>query len=403
MKILTTFVCYTILFTFVLLNTHSSYGQKATKKRTAPHLWSASVQHTSDKGYIVVGGTHSYAAGQADCWVLKLDPDGNDLWHKTYGGDDSEAADTIIQTSDNGYVVVGYKYISATGRMDGWIMKLDSKGNEEWQKTYGGDKDDVAISIQQTHDGGYIVAGRTWSLGAVGSDAWILKLNPNGDMKWQKTYGGKGHDVANCIVQTSDGGYIVTGDTTSFNVKQTDAWILKLNSDGEKQWQETYGGDSYDVAHSILPISAGGYIVAGNTNSFGAGGSDIWLLKLNAKGKLLWQKTYGGSDEDLANSVWLTDEGGYIVAGKTSSFGSKQADGWILKLDSEGKVQWEKIYGTDAFDLANFAQQTSDGGYIISGTTYNYGRKREDLGENFWVLKLNSKGKILWQKTHWEE
>lgn len=403
MKILTKLVCYILLFIFVLFITHSTYGLKAATKRAANHLWSASAQQTSDKGYIVAGGTHSSAAGQADCWVLKLSTDGNEQWHKTHGGSDSESANEIIHTNDGDYVVVGYKFSDITGEMDVWIMKMDSHGDMRWQYTYGGKKDDVANSVRQTNDGGYIVAGRTWSSGAGGSDAWILKLTYYGSMIWQKTYGGKGHDVANSIKQTSDGGYIVAGEKSSFEAQQADLWVLKLDSKGEVEWDKTYGGAKYEVANSILPISDGGYIVAGGTHTFGAGGSDAWILKVDAYGDLLWQKTYGGSNEDIANSIEITNDGGYIVAGKISTLGSEQASGWVSKLDSEGKVQWEKTYGTDALDLANSARQTSDGGYIVAGSTYNFGSKGEDIGENFWVLKLNSRGKVLWRKNELEK
>jgi hypothetical protein len=207
-----------------------------------------------------------------------------------------------------------------------------------WAKTYGGGDFDGADSIQQTTDGGYIVAGKTGSFGAGDGDIWVLKLNASGDVVWQKTYGGGGWDEAFSIQQTTDGGYIVAGTTGSFGAGGDDGWVLKLNASGDVVWQKTYGGKEWDEASSIQQTTDGGYIVAGTTGSFGAGGYDFWVLKLNASGDVVWQKTYGGGDHDEATSIQQTSDGGYIVAGWTKSFGAGGSDFWVLKLDASGDV-----------------------------------------------------------------
>ena len=349
-----------------------------------------SIQQTSDGGYIVAGYTKSFGAGSADAWVLKLDASGNVAWQKTYGGTNYDYAYSIQQTSDGGYIVAGWTCSFGGGDCDAWVLKLDANGNVQWQKTYGGSDDDEAYSIQQTLDGGYIVAGYTKSFGAGYHDVWVLKLDSNGNIQWQKTYGGKGIDYANSIQQTLDGGYIVAGYTRSFGLGG-DVWVLKLDANGNVQWQKHYGGDWYDYASSIQQTSDGGYIVAGWTQSFGSvGRDDVWVLKLDKDGNIQWQKTYSNPDVDYANSIQQTSDGGYIVAGWTES-SLLNYDVWVLKLDANGNIQWQKTYGGSGKDDANSIQQTSDGGYIVAGWTRSFG----SVGSNdVWVLKLDSNGNI---------
>jgi len=268
------------------------------------------------------------------------------------------------------------------------ILKAEKIIIIPFDKTYGGSEDDEANSIQQTRDGGYIVAGYTWSKGAGGWDFWVLKLNEKGEIIWEKTYGGEGNDKAYSIQQTRDGGYIVAGSTRSKGAGGYDFWVLKLNEKGEIIWEKTYGGSGNDEANSIQQTRDGGYIVAGYTRSKGKGGeADFWILKLDEKGKIIWEKTYGGIDYDIANSIQQTRDGGYIVAGSTRS---KGGDFWILKLDEKGKIIWEKTYGGPGDDEAYSIQQTRDGGYIVAGYTYSKGAG----GKDFWVLKLDEYGEI---------
>jgi uncharacterized delta-60 repeat protein len=349
-----------------------------------------SIQQTTDGGYIVAGRTHSFGAGYADIWVLKLDPNGDVQWQKTYGGPDWDTAYSIQQTSDGGYIVAGMTESFGAGYADIWVLKLDSNGDVQWQKTYGGPGNDGAYSIRQTADGGYIVAGETTSFGAGNFDMWVLKLDQNGNIQWQKTYGGPYGDRAYSIRQTADGGYIVSGEY-SFGAGYVDIWVLKLDSNGNVQWQKTYGGPDWDTAYSIQQTSDGGYIVAGWTASFGAGVSDLWVLKLDPNGNIQWQKTYGGSANDRAESIQQTTDGGYIVAGWTYSFGAGNFDMWVLKLDQNGNIQWQKTYGGPYGDVATSIQQTSDGGYIVPGWTASFAVGVSDL----WVLKLDANGDIV--------
>jgi uncharacterized delta-60 repeat protein len=343
-----------------------------------------SVQQTSDGGYIVAGSTQSFGAGSQDVWVLKLDSSGTMQWQKTYGGIYSDRAYSIQQTNDNGYIVAGTTRSFGAGVNDFWILKLDSSGTVQWQKTYGGTDHDDANSVQQTSDGGYIVAGSTRSFGAGGRDSWLLKLDSSGTMQWQKTYGGTDDDSTASVQQTNDNGYIVAGTTYSELSFDYDIWVLRLDVNGTVQWQKTYSATNSDIIYSVQQTSDNGYIVAGSTRSFGAGGSDSWLLKLDSSGTMQWQKTYGGTSDDRAHSVQQTSDGGYIVAGELHDHPS---DSWVLKLDSSGTVQWQKTYGHNYSDYANSVQQTSDGGYVVAGNIF--------VGVyDIWLLKLESSGDI---------
>ncbi len=313
-------------------------------QRTSGGNRTYSIQQTTDGGYIVAGYTESFGTGSYDIYVLKLNSDekinsaDSIAWQKTYGGSDYDVPYGIQQTADGGYIVAGYTRSFGAGNDDVYILKLNSDGSLAWQKTFGGGIDDKAYSIQQTTDGGYIVAGYTNSFGSGDPDVYVLKLNSDGSLAWQKTFGGNGYDEAYSIQQTTDGGYIVVGYTSSFGSWPYDAYILKLNSDGSLAWQKTYGGSNYDEAYSVQETTDGGYIVAGYTNSFGAGGYDVYILKLNSNGTLIWQKTFGGGIDDKAYSILQTTDGGYIVAGSTTSLGAGGSDVYILKLDSNGEL-----------------------------------------------------------------
>ena len=352
------------------------------------------IQNTSDGGYIVAGTTNSSGAGSNDAWVFKLNSTGSIIWQKSYGGPYYDDAASIQQTADGGYIAAGTTYSFGAQTGDFWLLRLNSDGSIAWQKTYGGTGDDEAYCVRQTADGGYIVAGTTNSFGTIGYDIWLLKLYANGSIAWSKTYGGSYDDKAYSVQQTTDGGYIVAGSTNSFDGGSYDhAWLLKLNSTGGITWQNTYGGYRNDEASSVQQTADGGYIVAGDTNSSGAGYDDFWVFKLNSNGSLVWSYTYGGaSDYDDAYSIEQTADGGYIVAGTTYSFGAGSGDFWLIQLNSVGQIVWQNTYGGSNDDEVYSVRQTPDGGYIVAGTTASFG-----VGTyNVWVVKLGTGGSITW-------
>jgi hypothetical protein len=339
----------------------------------------SSVQQTSDGGYIVAGMTTSFGAGNWDIFLIKTDANGNILWAKTYGGTYSEYASSVQQTSDGGYIVAGMTTSFGAGGRDILLIKTDANGDVQWAKTYGGTNDDFAYSVQQTSDGGYIVAGTTNSFGAGVGDFFLIKTDASGDIIWAKTYGGTNTDLAYSVQQTSDGGYIVTGLTRSFGAGWNDVFLIKTDENGDIQWAKTYGGTSSDAAYSVQQTSDGGYIVAGFTYSFGAGVGDFFLIKTDASGDIIWAKTYGGTNTDLAYSVQQTSDGGYIVAGFTLSFGAGGRDILLIKTDANGNIIWAKTYGGTNWDEGYSVQQTSDGGYILAVLTNSFGAGWYDI------------------------
>jgi hypothetical protein len=346
-----------------------------------------SAQQTNDNGYIIAGQTSSFGAGGIDFYLVKTDSNGNMQWNKTYGGTDQDEAFAVRQTSDGGYVIAGTTNSFGARFSDFWVVKTDSNGNTQWNKTYGGLRIDVAYSIQQTIDGGYMVAGTTNSFGSGSNDFWLIKTDPNGGMQWNKAYGGLYEDVANSVQQTSDGGYIVCGYTSSFGKGLEDFWLVKTDSNGNMQWNKTYGGKDGDYAHSVQQTTDNGYIIAGSTYSLGAG-LEAWLVKTDSSGSMQWNKNYGGSLDDEAYEAQQTSDGGYIIAGFTDSFANNR-DIWLIKTDSSGNVEWNRTYGGNEKDEACVVQQTSDGGYMIAGTTYSFGASWDP---DFWLIKLIERG-----------
>jgi hypothetical protein len=322
----------------VALFTQSAHAQVRFAKTYGGGDWdyAYSVQQTSDGGYIVVGSTASFGAGYENIFLIKTDANGNISWAKTYGGTEYDRASSVQQTSDGGYIVAGYTFSFGAGS-DVFLIKTDANGNISWAKTYGGTDWDWASSVQQTSDGGYIMAGYTGSFGA-GGDILLIKTDANGDIIWAKTYGGTSYDEAYSVQQTSDGGYILAGETRSFGAGDYDIFLIKTDANGNIIWAKTYGGTSYDYAYSVQQTSDGGYIMAGETNSFGAGFYDAFLVKTDANGNIIWAKTYGGTYGDRAYSVQQTSDGGYIVAGWTESFSAGSVDIFLIKTDASGNI-----------------------------------------------------------------
>jgi len=317
-----------------------------------------------------------------------------DTWAKTFGGSGSDIAYSLQQTADGGFIVTGETSSFGVANSDIWLLKLDASGSLQWQKTYGGTLYERARSLQQISDGGFVLAGETSSFG-INTDLWILKLDSSGNVIWQNTYGSTGVDKAYAIQQTSNGGFIVAGETSSFSAAGSDFWVLKINSDGSVDWQKRYGGNGDDVARAIQRTSDDGFIVAGESTSLGTSDKDIWILKLDSTGGIEWQKSFGeDASEDSAYSVQQTADGGFIVAGETITTGL--GDAWILKLDASGGIQWQKTFGEVNSDSANSIQETWDGGFIVAGGSYSFSTHFGDI----WILKLNSSGEIVWQKIY---
>jgi len=295
---------------------------------------------------------------------------------------------SVQQTTDGGYIVAGYTSSYGDGNSDLWLLKTDSFGDLDWNYTFGGDSEhDYGYSVQQTTDGGYIVTGVS-SAGA-GSDVWLLKTDSSGTLDWNQNFGGAGYEVGYSVQQTTDGGYIIVGYTVSYG-DGTDAYLVKTDSSGTLDWNQNFGASGYEAGKSIKQTTDGGYIIVGETSSYGAGGSDIWLVKTDSSGTLDWNQVFGSSSNDSGNSVQQTIDGGYIVVGSTGYGDEGATNIWLLKTDSSGTLDWNQTFGGAGYDYGRSVQQTSDGGYIITGDYSESG------GTKLWLIKTNSSGSQLW-------
>ncbi|HKR03016.1 MAG TPA: T9SS type A sorting domain-containing protein [Bacteroidia bacterium] len=355
-------------------------------------------------------------------------------WQKNFGGTGDDLFYDIQQTVDSGFIAAGFTYSNDgnvsgnNGSRDAWVVKVSSSGNLQWQKCLGGTDDDWAFTAIQTAEGGYIMAGVARSddgdvsgIHGVGiSDEWVVKLNNSGNIEWQKCLGGTGYDGASAILQIADGGYIVAGsagsnngDITGFHGGLMDSWIVKLDSSGTIQWQKCLGGTNEEYATSIQPTDDGGYILTSPSSSDDGdvsgnhGFNDYWVVKLDSSANIQWQKCLGGTSSDGAYSAQQTTDGGYIVSGLalsddgdlTGNQGSD--DAWIVKLDSSGTIQWQKSIAGSGQDDADRIRQTADGGYIFGGISSSNDvdvTGNHGGGGDAWIVKLDSSGNMQWQK-----
>ena len=370
-----------LFLAFVLLPQFSS--SHITFERTYGRLgydWGSSVQQTFDGGYIIAGGTKSFSINWTnEVYLIKTDPMGDTLWTRTFGFGGSNFCahgNSVQQTSDGGYIITGLTNSYCTGGGgDVLMIKTDSQGDTLWTKSFGGSAEDIGQSVDQTSDGGYIIAGWTYSFGSGSSDIYLIKTNSLGDTLWTKTYGGTFEEKCYSAQQTTDGGYILTGWTGSFGAGAADVYLIKTNSSGEVLWTRTYGYTYSEVGHSVQQTSDGGYIIAGQLWYSGPGTTNFYVIKTDSVGDTLWTRIYG-DDFDYAFSIQQTSDGGYIVAGFTYPW---PGDAYLIKTDSIGDTLWTRRYGGTDSDIAYAVQQTQDGGYIIAGATESFDAVSRDV------------------------
>ncbi|MDG4716163.1 hypothetical protein [Winogradskyella marincola] len=372
-----------------------------------------SVTAATDGGYIVLGHTQSNdnditdkQDDSFDYWILKFDANDQLQWQKTYGGSLDDRGNDIIETSDGGYAILGYSFSNNddasnnAGLQDYWIVKLNASGSILWEKSFGYQGADSGISLIETNDQGFLITGildvtasggegntqRTANRHA-GGDYWALKLDISGNLEWSRYYGGNFTDTPYGVVQTEDNGFIIAGSSDSEdtdisgNIGTYDFWVIKISSSGDLVWEKSFGGSQIDEARAIIKSGDGNYIIAGDTRSNdndvsqNKGAADLWLIKISPTGNLIWEKTIGGSNFDVARAIENSQNNGFIISGSSRSSdidvseNKGQNDAWILKTDNNGNLLWETTFGGSNIDFSYDVAELANGSVIAVGDT----------------------------------
>ena len=352
------------------------------------HEQANSIIQTTDGGYAVTGYTYSYAAGYEDMYIVKLNSSGAIQWTRTVGGAGDDQALSIIQTTDGGYAVAGWSTSFGTGYADYYIVKIDASGTLQWNRIINRANNDYGITVNQTTDGGFALAGVSATGGVFSGDIFIVKLNASGIYQWSKTYGGSGDEVAYSIIQTTDGGFGVAGYSDSYG-PHNEFYFIKLDSSGILQWSRLLGETSSGSdATSVIQTTDGGFALAGGFQPTGTGNYDMYIIKLSSSGSLQWTRTLGGTGDDKAQSIMQTTDAGFVVAGYTNSFGAGNYDMYIVKLNNSGTLQWSRTLGGSGDDQAQSITKTNDGGFIVAGYTESFGAGVKD----FYIVKFDANG-----------
>ncbi|MHA2250147.1 MAG: hypothetical protein ACXAD7_07285 [Candidatus Kariarchaeaceae archaeon] len=342
---------------------------------------------TSDDGALAAGYTYSYGAGNADAWLVKVDSSGQLDWNKTYGGTEDEIAISVQTTSDGGYATTGVTESFGAGSEDMWLVKVDANGQAEWNQTYGGIKNEQANGLLSITNG-FILAGFTESFGSGGMDMWIVQTDISGNEVWNKTYGGGSDDWIFSLIPTINEGFALFGSTNSYGAGQSDMWLITIDRNGEEVWNRTYGGANDEFGYTLITCSDGGYLLGGRTSSFGAGGDDIWLIKVDGEGRAVWNQTYGGMFNEWIGSI-IELPNGYILVGRTSSYGAGGEDIWLLQIDALGNVLLNQTFGGTNNEVAYAMVRTIDGDYFIIARVTD--PTNPLVLTDLWILKISSR------------
>lgn len=402
-----------------------------------------SVEQTADGGYIISGDSFSDISGNKttagygsrDRWIIKTDANGNKIWEQTFGGNALDYLSELQQTSDGGFVLMGYSSSGVTGNktstnygaVDGWVVKTDGNGSKVWEQSYGGTSSDAMLRIHQTTDGGYLLTGYSNS-GISGNktnptyggfDYWVVKIDAGGNKLWDKSFGGSTNETLYTSLLTSDGSCIlcgtsisgVSGNKTGPNYGGTDAWIVKIDPAGNKLWDKSFGGSANETINILKHTADGGYIlggqsesgVSGNKTSAGYGGIDFWVVKIDGNGNKVWDKSFGTTGDDYLNCLEQDGDGGYLlgggavvgISGNKTNAGIGLIDYWVVKIDANGNKLWERTFGRQGYDNLNGMQPTSDGGYILAG----HSAFGSDYGPyDYYLVRIDSLGNKIWEK-----
>ena len=314
-------------------------------------------------------------------------------WERTFGGTSDDFGSSVAVTDDGGYVVTGSTRSFGGNDPNVYLVRTDAGGDPLWTSAYDGGLDDIGYSVAVAHDGGFIIAGETNSIGAGGTDVYVVKTDALGDTIWTRAYGGTGEDVGYSVAPTDDGGYVIVGMTTSYGAGASDVYLVKISASGDTAWTRTYGGLQDDCGESVALTSDGGFVVAGYTDSFGAVNTDMYVIRTNAVGDTIWTATYGGGSWDYGHAITATTDSGFVIVGRTASFG--KPDAYVVKINASGDTLWTRTYGGTRIDRGYAVAPTLDGGCYVAGFTMSTSTGFADA----YILKIDAAGTTVWTKT----
>lgn len=347
---------------------------------------SYSIIQTADGGFIIAGSTRSYGAGNFDYYIIRTEPDGDTVWTKTFGGTGYDKAQDIIKTDDTSYLIGGYTTSFGIGQGDIYLIKINDDGDTLWTKTIGTENNDHIKKVIKSSDGGFIIAGDIESYGQY--KYYLVKTDSNGDTLWTKSYD---YGTANSVDQTSDGGYILIVLPYSTTQARYDFQLVKTDFQGNIMWTKYFGGPDVEVGYAVEQTTDGGYILVGRTDSYGNGSSDFYIMKTSADGDSLWARTYGGTSTDRAFTALQTSDGGYIIGGYTASFNVDYFDFYLVRTDGNGDTIWTRTYGGNWQEEIYDIEETMDGGFAAIGYTYSFGAGNYP---DIYLVKTDSYGLI---------
>lgn len=369
-------------------------AQVTTFERIYPAPWDQSsrdIVETPDGGYLLAGFTETTIVDDMDMYIVKTDNNGDTLWTKHYGGPEPEYSYLMLSLPNEQYFVIGYSQSFGNGDYNTYLIKINSDGDTLWTRNYGGWGNEDGREIVATADGNYVFTGTSNSQNFSNYDIYLTKIDPDGNVIWTKYYGGSDKETSSGLKSCLDGGFIIAGQTYSYGAGDADAYLIRTDANGDTLWTRTYGGTLADEAKSILQNPDGTFTVAIRDSSYGAGDIDVRISKLDSAGNILWSKIYGGTDKDTPKRIYPTNDNGYIVACTSRSFGWTDPNMWILKLDALGDTLWVRYYGAFDHEHCEMAKQASDGGYIAVGHSRSYSPNREF---EIMFLKLNEMGTL---------
>ena len=348
-----------------------------------------SILQTADGGYISAGNTSTLGNQNGDVLLLKIDESGIEQWIHSLTFSPSDRANMVLESSESGYIIIGNTISPLNESKDILVLKTNQSGHVEWFNRYGSNEDQEGHYILSLTNGGYIICGQSIDENTGFNMLYLLKIDSDGSEVWEQTFGGNREDHGYSIIKSNDGSFLITGMTENSGDMSGDAWLLKVDLDGNEIWQQTYGGTGVDLSRSLVN-TGDGYIMVGNTSSYGSGNNDVFVIKVNLEGTQEWSNTYGGGGTDIGRAIIKTNDGSFVIAGYTDSFGENSGfNVWLLKIDSLGNLLWDKTFGGDGNDRALSVNQSLDGGLVLTGFSNSI-----DSASDILIIKTDDKGNI---------